>query len=131
MTVFVDTSAIYALFDGNDDMNARAAKLWEGLISQQVNLVSTNYVMTELFTLLNQRLGLAAARMFQEDVYPMIFVQWIDENTHHAGAAAILTAGRKKLSLVDCVSFDVMRNLGIRAAFCFDRHFKEQGFDCL
>lgn len=131
MTVFVDTSAIYALFDGGDDMNARAAKLWEGLISRQDNLVSTNYVMTELFTLLNQRLGLAAARMFQEDVFPLISIEWVDESLHHAGVAAMLAAGRKKLSLVDCVSFDVMRSLGIRSVFCFDRHFKEQGFECL
>src|SRR5665811_229628 len=131
MTVFVDTSAIYALFDGNDDMNARAAKLWEGLISRQDNLVSTNYVMTELFTLLNQRLGLAAARMFQEDAVPLISIEWVDESLHHAGVAAMLAAGRKKLSLVDCVSFDVMRSLGIRSVCCFDRHFKEQGFDCL
>jgi predicted nucleic acid-binding protein len=131
MTVFVDTSAIYALFDAGDDMNARAAKVWEGLISRQEALVSTNYVMTELFTLLNQRLGFSAARIFQEDVFPMIAVEWVDERLHHAGVAAVLAAGRKKLSLVDCVSFDVMRSLGIRSVFCFDRHFREQGFDCL
>ncbi|MDO8736426.1 MAG: PIN domain-containing protein [Thermoleophilia bacterium] len=131
MTVFIDTSAIYALFDAGDDNNGRAARIWERLISEQGNLVSTNYVMTEIFTLLHRRLGLVAVRMFQEDVYPLISVQWIDENTHHAGVAALLAAGRKKLSLVDCVSFDVMRSLGIKTTFCFDRHFKEQGFDCL
>ncbi|MHB1324991.1 MAG: type II toxin-antitoxin system VapC family toxin [Thermoleophilia bacterium] len=131
MNVFIDTSAIFALLDADDDNNSRAMKIWKELISQQSTLVSTNYVMIELFTLLHRRLGLAAARMFQENVFPLISVRWIDESFHHAGVAAVLAAGRKKLSLVDCVSFDVMRHLGIRTAFSFDRHFREQGFDCL
>jgi predicted nucleic acid-binding protein len=42
--------------------------------------------------------------------------------------AALLTAGRRELSLVDCVSFACMRRLGITRALHFDRHFKEQGF---
>ena len=32
---------------------------------------------------------------------------------------------------VDCVSFSVMRRLGVRDAFAFDAHFGEQGFTCL
>jgi predicted nucleic acid-binding protein len=30
---------------------------------------------------------------------------------------------------VDCVSFEVMRRLGIRRAFTLDEHFREQGFE--
>ncbi|MEI6809693.1 MAG: hypothetical protein WCN95_13310, partial [bacterium] len=29
---------------------------------------------------------------------------------------------------VDCVSFEVMRRLGLRNVFAFDNHFAEQGF---
>jgi len=43
----------------------------------------------------------------------------------------MLAAARKKLSLVDCVSFETMRLLGVTAAFTLDKHFKEQGFMCL
>jgi predicted nucleic acid-binding protein len=43
----------------------------------------------------------------------------------------MLAAVRKKLSLVDCVSFETMRVLKVTTAFTFDRHFKEQGFICL
>jgi predicted nucleic acid-binding protein len=42
----------------------------------------------------------------------------------------MLAAGRKKLSLVDCVSFETMRLLGVTIAFTLDKHFKEQGFIC-
>ncbi len=41
-----------------------------------------------------------------------------------------LPLGGKKLSLVDCVSFETMRLLGVTTAFTLDKHFKEQGFIC-
>jgi predicted nucleic acid-binding protein len=42
-----------------------------------------------------------------------------------------LTSARRRLSLVDCTSFEVMRRLGITSAFAIDRHFVEQGFEVL
>jgi predicted nucleic acid-binding protein len=35
------------------------------------------------------------------------------------------------LSLVDCASFEVMRLHGIRKAFAFDKHFREQGYELI
>jgi len=32
---------------------------------------------------------------------------------------------------VDCVSFELMRRLGLARAFCFDSHFDEQGFETI
>jgi predicted nucleic acid-binding protein len=40
-------------------------------------------------------------------------------------------AARRKLSLVDCISFQTMREYGAPTAFCFDPHFREQGFDTI
>ena len=42
----------------------------------------------------------------------------------------LLAEGRRKLSLVDCVSFELMRDKGRHTGFAFDAHFNEQGFDC-
>ena len=50
------------------------------------------------------------------------------EEQHRAGMEAVLAAARKRLSLVDCMSFQVMRRRGLSTAFCFDSHFQEQGF---
>ncbi|WP_295431562.1 hypothetical protein [uncultured Thiodictyon sp.] len=35
---------------------------------------------------------------------------------------------RRRLSLVDCSSFQVMRRLAVSEAFTFDKHFSGQGF---
>jgi predicted nucleic acid-binding protein len=59
---------------------------------------------------------------------PVLQVDWISEEGHRAGMEAVLAAGRKMLSLVDCMSFQSMRQMGLRQAFCFDKHFREQGF---
>lgn len=128
MIVFVDTSALFALLDSADRNHGSAAEVWKELIDRQADLVCTNYVFVEAFALIQHRLGMEAARAFQDDIVPMLGVKWVTEEEHQAGLAAFLTAASRRLSLVDCVSFETMRSLGIQAAFAFDRHFSEQGF---
>jgi predicted nucleic acid-binding protein len=128
MTVFVDTSAFYAVFDRDDANHARAKTVWERLLRQGDTLLTNNYVLVESSALLQHRLGMAAVRVFFDDVVRLLQVDWITEQRHRAGAEAVLAASRKSLSLVDCVSFQTMRENGVQAALCFDHHFREQGF---
>jgi len=129
MSIFVDTSALYAVLDADDENHEEAKRAWTDLITQEAHLVCSNYVLVETFALVQHRLGIEAVRTLQEDVVPVLHIEWVDEHTHHVGITAVLTAARRKLSLVDCVSFEVMRQLGIRTAFAFDPHFEEQGFE--
>ena len=131
MTVFVDTSALYAVLDADDDNHAPASAEWRRLLLGSSPLVTTNYVLIETTALLQHRLGLDAVRTFQQDVCGILSVEWIDQAAHTAGVSSLLTAGRRALSFVDCVSFVTMNDLGIRDAFAFDGHFAEQGFACL
>lgn len=129
MSIFTDTSAFLALLDADDAEHERAKKAWENLITnEELMICTTNYVLVETFALIQRRLGIEAVRAFQEDVYPLLNVEWINESDHRAGVAVVLTASRRRLSLVDCVSFEVMNRLGINRVFCFDSHFAEQGF---
>lgn len=128
---FVDTTALYAILDADDLNHPAARKTWTGLLRDDTGLVTTNYVLVETSALVQHRLGLKAVRVFEEDIYPVLHVKWLDRELHEAGVATVLSAARRRLSLVDCVSFDIMRRDGIHRAFTFDRHFTQQGFTCL
>lgn len=129
--IFVDTSALIALLDADDRHHDRARRTWKRVLESGDRLISTNYVLVEAFALAQSRMGPDLARVLEESFFPFLVVEWVDRATHAAGISAVLVAGRKKLSLVDCVSFEVMRRLAIRHIFCFDRHFREQGFTVL
>jgi len=131
MSVFVDTSAFFAVLDADDENHDAARQMWEDLLTQEVVLVCSNYVLVETLALVQRRLGIPAVRVFQEDIMPVLNVEWVDESLHQVGIASVLAAARRRLSLVDCVSFEIMRRLGIKTAFVFDHHFEEQGFECL
>jgi predicted nucleic acid-binding protein len=131
MSVFVDTSAFFAVLDADDENHDAAKQVWEDLLAQEAVLICSNYVLVETLALVQRRLGIPAVRTFQEDIVPVLKVEWVDETIHQVGIASVLAAARRGLSLVDCVSFEIMRRLGIKTAFVFDHHFDEQGFECL
>jgi predicted nucleic acid-binding protein len=130
MIAFVDTSALYAVLDRDDENHQAARAIWEMLLKSGATLVTSNYVLLEACALVQHRLGLDALRTFQDDLLPLLTIEWISRAQHDSAIAVVLSAGRKKLSLVDCVSFGVMRAAGLRKAFAFDSHFIEQGFEC-
>ena len=131
MTTFVDTSAFMTVVDLDELNHGRARRIWEELVAGEEVLVCTNYVVVETVALLQRRIGMLAVKTFTDDILPLIVIEWVDERLHGTGATALLIANRRQLSLVDCVSFEIMRRLGIRSVFTFDSHFREQGFDCL
>jgi uncharacterized protein len=129
VSVFCDTSALLAVIIASDRNHPSAAGTWQRLLDAEETLVTTNYVMLELCSIAQRRLGLSALQLLATSVLPAIRVQWVDENRHSATVAAVLAANRRELSIVDCTSFLTMRDLGITHAFAFDPHFVEQGFD--
>jgi len=131
MSVFVDTSAFFAVLDADDENHDAAKQMWEDLLAQEAVLACSNYVLVETLALVQRRLGIPAVRVFQEDIMPVLNIEWVDESLHQVGIASVLAASRRELSLVDCVSFEIMRRSGIKTAFVFNHHFDEQGFECL
>ncbi len=101
---------------------------WRGGIEKGEGFVTTNYVIVETAALLQRRLGVAALHAFVDEMLPIVESVWVTAADHSAGLSALLTAGRRHLSLVDCVSFVVMRRLGMSEYLGLDGHFSEQGF---
>ena len=131
MRVFVDTSALLPLLDAEDADHAAVTSAWSDLKPAEAMLTTTNYVLLETSAVCQRRLGMPAARMLHQDIAPLVDVQWVTREVHDQAIAVMVAANRRELSLVDCVSFEVMRRLGIRRAFTLDEHFGEQGFECV
>jgi predicted nucleic acid-binding protein len=128
VTVFVDTSALFALLDVEDAGHASAFPAWRRGIDEDVGFVTTNYVALETAALAQRRLGIDAVRTLCDELLPMIEILWVTVGDHDEGLDLLLLANRRQLSLVDCVSFAVMRRQDIREYLGLDPHFAEQGF---
>lgn len=126
MTVFADTSALYALLDRDDRFHSSARAAFASIAGQEI--VTHSYVLVEMIALTQRLLGAEAVRRFSQDFVPVLNAVWIDEATHASGLAALLAALPTDASLVDFVSFQVMRERGIARAFAFDDDFQAAGF---
>ncbi len=126
--VFADTSGLLALLNPNDETHARARRAFDALGAREASLVTTSFVLVETYALVGRRLGLEAVRAFRLGLAPLLEVAWVDEALHEAGLDLLIARRRRRLSLVDTVSFVVMRSRGIEEALAFDPDFEEEGF---
>jgi predicted nucleic acid-binding protein len=131
MSIFVDTSALLAVMDRDDRFHSLAFRFWEQQLSGPAAFLTSNYVVLEATALIQNRLGIDAILLFYQEILPVIRLEWIDPDLHQRAVAALLAARRRDVSLVDYASFELMRRLGIRRAFTFDRDFAEQGFEMM
>lgn len=129
MTTFVDTSALYALLD-EDDENHLAAAAWIAQWgSQPAELLSTHtYVIVETAALVHRRLGSQAVRVLFDAFVPAMSVMFVDSVLHERAVSAYLASIGRRVSLVDRVSFELMRVERLDRAFAFDRDFVAEGF---
>lgn len=124
--VFVDSSALMALLDRRQANHDRARRAWSVLLTDEFRLVTSNYVVVETCAMIQRRIGISAVFAFTADLLPALEVVWVDTDTHNAGLTAVLAAGERRLGVVDCTSFEVMRREKIRYAFTFDGHFESR-----
>jgi len=126
MVVFVDTSAIYALANAADPNHGRSVEALRSALEAGEELLTHNYVVVESAALLHRRLGWIAVSRFVREA-SAFRIRWVDDILHRA-AAERFSKRRGQVSLVDEVSFLVMREAGIQHALAFDQDFRAQGF---
>ena len=131
MSLFVDTSALLAFLDADQPRHVAVIDAWDRAVAEERTLFTSNYVLVESFALVQHRLGLEALRALAGILVPMLRPLWIDEELHAAGLASLFAARRRKLSLVDCTSFELMRRHGLKEALALDEDFVRQGYRLL
>lgn len=127
-TVFMDTSAHYALVDANDRNHPAAVAILARIAREGRAIITTNFVVAETHALLIARLGRDIAADFLDAIAAssaavIRVVEWDEQRAHEI----IRAYADKDFSYTDASSFAVMERLGIAASFAFDRHFVQFG----
>lgn len=126
--ILVDTSALLAFLDADDEHHQRAVEAFDHLVLDG-RPISHNYIVLESAAIVHRRGGSRVVRRFMEDIVPLLELIWIEEPLHRRAARGWLAELSRGSSLVDRASFEVMRDHGIDRAFAFDRDFVRAGFN--
>lgn len=131
MIIFLDTVGVIALWDTKDQWHHDAVAAEHHLVAEDVTLVTTQYVLAEVANAASRkryRGHVVALRQQLEVNHHLIAPNeadwssaWLAYSRGEAGDAG----------LVDHLSFQVMRRLGITRAFTNDLHFRAAGFEPL
>jgi predicted nucleic acid-binding protein len=124
--IFVDTGAWFALLVP-EDRDHLAAGSWLGRNDQP--LVTTDYVIDELLTLLRVRGEGRRALKVGELLFTeqLARIAWVLPMDVRQGWDYFRRYQDKGWSFTDCVSRVVIERPAIRQAFAFDRHFRHFG----
>ena len=131
--IFVDTGAWDALADKGDKDHTRALQFRDEIVGK-CKLVTTNYILDELYTLLLMNIGFRPTTNYKEQLDILISehvldVIWIDRELAERGWGVFKQYNfDKQWSFTDCTSFVVMNEPSITKVFAFDHHFEQMGF---
>jgi uncharacterized protein len=127
---FVDASAWIAVVSQRDQYHVAGVEIYSRLVREKRPLVTTNLVVAEAHIAIRRLSGFDAAARFLESIHQTLRLQLVYSDPElELVAERILRQFRDhELSLVDAVSFAVMRQRQITEALTFDRHFTLAGF---
>ena len=130
--VFVDTSGWASFFLEDDSHHTKAYSLIEQWKQQNIQVVTTNYVLSELIVLLSGSRGQqrSVVLRFIKNIRSADWVEivHIDESLDAEAWQFLANRLDKKWSLVDAVSFVVMQEREMTDALTADHHFEQAGF---
>jgi predicted nucleic acid-binding protein len=130
--LFADTSGWGSLVERTQPFHALAASIYRAARVRSQTIVSTNYVLAEVVALLTSplRIPRPAIVAFINGLKssPFIEIVHIDARLDQEAWQLLQSRQDKEWSLVDCSSFVLMNNRGIREALTTDHHFEQAGF---
>jgi len=122
-----------ALLNVDDWLHERAVESFEAIGSRRGVVVTTNLVLAELANSLARTGARSQATSFIREILrePRARVIHVEASLFLMGLKRYEDCTDKGWGLVDCVSFELMRQEGIQNAFTSDHHFEQAGFHCL
>ena len=129
MKVFLDTGAFLALADEDDRYHAVAKSIYTELLQSKARLLTSNFVLSETYTLIRFRVSHQAAVEFMKHLDRTdIKVLHVGEAIERTAKAIFMRYDDKDFSFVDCTSFALIDHHILDHAFAFDGHFRQYRF---
>jgi uncharacterized protein len=128
--IFVDTSAWYDLVFPGTRAHTDVARV---MSAPDAKFVTSTYVLDELVSLITSRRGHAVAVRATSPIRsaPELRLEHPDAAEEARAWRLFLDRPDKEYTLTDCLSFIIMRRLGITEAVATDNHFRQEGFTAL
>lgn len=128
--LFIDTSAFTALSNRRERNHARAMQYWRTLRKKRVKLWTSDYIVDESLTLIRKQVGHGEAVAFGNSIRAReMDVLEVTRDIRDAAWEIFVRYSDKDFSFTDCTSFALMRQIAIKKAFSFDRHFAQFGLE--
>lgn len=128
----MDASAFISLVVETDNNHLRAAEIAARLESEQTELVTSNMVIAEVLTVLGMRFNKNLAREFGERIMGEgIFITHPTALLFESAWNIWKKEPNKDVSFVDALSFAIIQEQDITAAFSFDKDFRNREFEVL
>jgi predicted nucleic acid-binding protein len=128
--IFADTSYFVAFSGPNDHFHARAVELSANLIA---GIVTSEYILVETGGLLlrpeDRPAFVNLVRDLESD--PSVMIVPASKRLFHAGFDLFVRRPDKNWSMVDCISFEIMKQRRLKDALTTDQHFVQAGFRAL
>lgn len=130
--LFVDTAGWGHIVDPSQAHHTQAAAIYRTARQQRREIITSNYILTELVALLTSPLRIPRPQIVAFinglKMSPYVEIVHVDV-TLDAQAWQLLTQRQDKAwSLVDCSSFVIMQQRGISESITTDHHFEQAGF---
>lgn len=130
LNIFVDSDAFIALIKHNDSNHQRAKLIFEKLQDTTVNFITSNYVFSEVITVLSQRVDHQTAIIFIQNMQSgdnMFVIERIDREAEEKAVQIFINQTSKNVSFVDCTNIALIKQKGLDGIFSFDEDYKNNG----
>ncbi|MBI3317732.1 MAG: type II toxin-antitoxin system VapC family toxin, partial [Candidatus Omnitrophica bacterium] len=125
--VFVDTSAFFAIENERDRHHVEALDTRHDLMARGERLITSDYILDEVYTLLRMRVGHRAAVDFGESIRTSRFfrIEPVTTADFEAAWRIFRRYDDKPFSFTDCTTVALMRKESIENIATFDEDFQE------
>lgn len=130
-TIFVDTVGLLAVWNTRDQWHQPASEAYARTLTRRCFLVTTPFVLAECANAVARTEGRRDVIDARDSFEVSGGLIWPTEKDWSAAWAAYARGEAADAGLVDHLSFQVMRRLGVTEAFTNDRHFNAAGFQPL